>query len=67
MRCQTQVIHSIIERVAEGSLMTNAKLTDIYGLSPQGIFELAKDNWFVSMIFAGIGLVLGAVLGNFWG
>jgi hypothetical protein len=64
---KVDVIHTIIERVVEGSLKTNAKLTDIYGLTPQGIFELTKDNWLLSMIFAGIGLLLGAVLGNLLG
>jgi len=28
---------------------TNAKITDIYGLTPQGISEIAKDHWLATL------------------
>lgn len=61
---KVDIINTIVERTAEGSLKTNAKLTDIYGLSPQGIFELTKDNWLISIIFSVVGLFIGALLSN---
>lgn len=56
---KVDIIHDIINRAAEEKLKTKAKLFDIYGISPQGIFELAKDNWILSLIFAVIGLFIG--------
>jgi len=40
----------VIERILNDELKTNAKLKDIYGLSPQGIFQLIQDNWLASLI-----------------
>lgn len=59
---KVDIINAILERVAEGSLKTNAKITDIYGLNPQGLFELAKENWLISLIFSVLGLLLGALI-----
>jgi len=64
---KVDIINTIVERTAEGSLKTNAKFIEIYGLSPQGIFELAKDNWLVSIIFTVLGLIVGSVLSNLLG
>lgn len=59
---KVDIMNTIVERTAEGSLKTNAKFTDVYGLSPQGIFELAKDNWLIGVIFSLLGLLIGALL-----
>ena len=57
---KVDVFESIIKLTAEGQLKTKSKFNDIYGLSPQGIFELVKDNWLYSLIFFLISSFLGA-------
>jgi hypothetical protein len=57
---KVDVFHSIIDKLASGSLKTNAKWYEPYGLSPQAVFEAIKDHW----LYAIITLVLGAVLGT---
>jgi hypothetical protein len=47
---KVNVMENLLKLTAEEDLKTNAKLIDIYGLSPQGIFELIKDNWIYSSI-----------------
>lgn len=61
---KVDVIHIIAERTSDGTLKTNAKLKDIYGLTPQGIFELIKDNWFFALVATIIGILLGVVISN---
>jgi len=60
---KVDVFESIIKLTAEGQLKTKSKLKDIYGLSPQGIFELVKDNWLYSLIF----FLISAFLGSYFG
>lgn len=59
---KVDILNTILEKTAEGKLKTNSKLRDIYSLSPQGIFELAKDNWFFSVGFSVIGLIIGTLI-----
>lgn len=59
---KVDVIETILKRAAEGQLKTNATLRQIYGLTPQGIFELIKDNWLWSLIVSVIMLFLGLLL-----
>src|SRR5690554_495088 len=61
---KVDVFENIIKLTAEGQLKTKSKLTDIYGISPQGVFEMAKDNWLYSLIFFLISALLGAYLGK---
>lgn len=56
---KVDVIETILKRSAEGQLKTNATLPQIYGLTPQGIFELVKDNWLWSLIISIIMLIIG--------
>lgn len=39
---KVDIMHTITEKAASGVLKTNAKIKDMYGLSPQGIFKLMK-------------------------
>lgn len=63
---KVDVIHSIIERILNGELKTNAKLRDIYGLSPQGVFQLIRNYWLASLIVAIIFSLIGAYFGRFF-
>lgn len=58
------VFESIIKLTAEESLKTKSKLIDIYGISPQGLFELVKDHWIFNLITAIIFTLFGAYLGK---
>lgn len=58
------VFESIIKLTAEERLNTKSKLKDIYGISPQGLFELIKDHWIYSLIIFIISVFLGAYLGK---
>ena len=61
---KVNVIENILKLTAEDSLKTKSKLVEIYGLSPQGIFELAKDYWIFSLIMALIMSFLSVYLGK---
>lgn len=60
---KVDILHNIAERTVAGKLKTRAKLRDIYGLSPQGIFELIKDNWLFALIWTLVILIIGGILG----
>lgn len=60
---KVDVFECIIKLTAEESLVTKSKLKDIYGISPQGLFELAKDHWIYSLII----IILSALLGAYFG
>lgn len=47
---KVDVLEDILRRSAMGDLKTNSKITDIYGITPQGLFEIVKDNWLWSLI-----------------
>lgn len=64
---KVDVIESILKLTAEDSLKTKSKWKDIYGISPQGLFELAKDHWIYGLILFLISSVLGAYLGKLFG
>jgi hypothetical protein len=56
---KVDIIETILKRSAEGELKTNSTLRQIYGLTPQGIFDLIKDHWLWSLIVSIIMLFLG--------
>lgn len=64
---KVDIFENIIKLTAEGQLKTKSKLKDIYGINPQGVYELVKDNWLYSVIFFIISVFLGAYLGQLFG
>lgn len=56
---KVDVIENILKLTAENDLKTKSKLMDVYGLYPQGLFELAKDNWMYSLILIIITTLIG--------
>lgn len=56
---KVDTFETLLRFSAEGKLKTKAKLIDIYGISPQGLFELAKDYWLFSIVT----LILSTLLG----
>lgn len=61
---KVDVFENILKLSAEESLKTKSKLKDIYGINPQGLFELAKDHWVYSLGLIVISALLGAYLGK---
>lgn len=59
---KVDIIATIYEKVEDGSLQSNARFSDVYGYSPQGIFDLAKENWLLSSILSVIGILIGVVV-----
>src|SRR5690606_38982839 len=47
---KVDVLETILKLTAEESLIHKSRTRDIYGISPQGLFELAKDHWLYSLI-----------------
>jgi hypothetical protein len=60
---KVEVLDTIFDRILNHSLKTDGTLFDIYGLSPQGIFNLIKNNWLFHLITAALWLIIGAALG----
>jgi hypothetical protein len=61
---KVDVMENILKMTAEENLKTKSKLHDIYGINPQGLFELAKDHWLYSLILIGISAILGVIMTN---
>ena len=56
---------NILNASLDGTLITDSKWKDIYGISPQGIFEVCKDSWLFYLISNFVMLLLGVLLGYF--
>lgn len=61
------VIENILKLTAEEHFKTKSRWRDIYGLSPQGLFELVKDHWLYSLLLFIVAAVLGAFLSRLFG
>jgi len=57
-------MENILKMTAEDDLKTKSKLHDIYGINPQGLFELAKDHWQYSLILIVLSTILGIIVTN---
>lgn len=61
---KVDVIENILKLTAEERLKTKSKWRHIYGISPQGVFELVKDHWIYSLTLFIISVILGAYSGH---
>ena len=61
---KVDVFADLLERTIQNTLKTNAKWYQIYGLSPQGIFEFTQTNWMLQLFEYVITLLLGVFLGR---
>lgn len=59
---KVDVIDNILKLSAQENLKTNSTWKDIYGLTPQGIFDMTKDNWLAALILLVITIVAGVLL-----
>ncbi|MCL5130595.1 hypothetical protein [Algibacter sp. L4_22] len=61
---KVDVMENILKTTAEENLKTKSNLRDIYGINPQGLFELAKDHWLYSLILIVFSTILGILITN---
>jgi hypothetical protein len=59
---KVDILANILGRTLDGSLKTNAKWNEIYGLQPKVLGEVIKDHWFFRILGL-LGLILGLILG----
>lgn len=63
---KVDIYSNLLDRAVKGTLKTNAKWYEIYGITPQGIFEYCNSQWWIKIIWGIIILFLGAYLGSFF-
>ncbi|MEC0089867.1 hypothetical protein [Paenibacillus macquariensis] len=59
---KVDIFHTVLEKVDQGSLKTNSRFYQVYGLTPQGIFESVKDHWLYAIVNLIIGAIIGAII-----
>lgn len=59
---KVDVFADILTLAINNTLKVNAKWTEIYGISIQGIFNLCKDTWWIQIVWTIISMILGALV-----
>lgn len=54
---KVDVINSIFDRVAAGSLRTNSSWWSIYGFTPEAVAEWIKEHWLATIVTAVVGII----------
>lgn len=62
---KVDVFADLLNRAIQGTLKVKTKWYEIYGISPQGIFEFCQERWWIQLIMYILTLLLGALLGKF--
>lgn len=62
---KVDVFANLIDRTIQNTLKTNSKWYQIYGITPQGIFEFSQQNWLCRIGLWLLTLVAGVILGKF--
>ena len=57
---KADILANIFERVADGTIKTNSKWYEIYGLHPKVLVDLVKQHWLVSLL--GLVALIGSLL-----
>lgn len=60
---KVDIFNTIIEKLSNNNLKTNAKLKEIYGINLQGIHEMIKDKWYLSLMCWSITIVVSGIVG----
>ena len=61
---KVDVLANLLNRAISGTLKVKSKWWEIYGLSPQGIFEYIGNRWWAKILWTLASIILGAWLGN---
>lgn len=60
---KVDVLSNIVDRCANNTLKTNAKFIEKYGLTPQGIYYMIKDNWVAQLLVWAFSMVASGFVG----
>ena len=61
---KVDVFADLLNRAIQNTLKIKSKWYEIYGISPQGLFEFCHDRWWIQIILYIVTLLLGAVIGK---
>lgn len=64
---KVDIMENILKLTAEEDLKIESKFYEIYGISPQSIYEITKDNWLFSLIIFIISTTFGIILSKYFG
>lgn len=59
---KVDILQSLVERIIDNELLTNARWFDMYGISPQSIHVLIAEKWWASFIYSLVMIVIGGVI-----
>lgn len=59
-------ISNIVIMACENTLKTASSLKEVYGLHPQGIYEMLRERWWFGIGAFLLGVILGVVLEGIW-
>lgn len=59
---KVDILQSLVERIIDNQLLTNAKWFDIYGITPQSLHILIAEKWWASLIYTIIMIIVGGVI-----
>lgn len=61
---KVDVFANVLNRAINNTLKVNSKWTEIYGVSIRGVINFCKDTWWIQLIWTGVSMVLGALIGE---
>jgi len=59
---KVDALDSILDKAVDDSLKNKSNIFKIYGCTPQGLYEISKENWLMALSFAILGIILGIIL-----
>jgi len=62
---KVDIFSNLLNRAINGTLKVKSKWWEIYGISPQGIYESVTSKWWFQLIWTMVSLVLGAIVGHY--
>lgn len=64
---KVDVLANLLNRAMDGTLKVRSNWWQIYGLHPQGVYEVLTSKWWFQIIWTFVSLILGAMLGRLIG
>jgi hypothetical protein len=61
---KVDILHIIVDRIIDNELKTDSSLREVYGLTPQGFYELVKENWVYNLFIFLLGAAISGIIGN---
>lgn len=61
---KVDVFADLLNRAIQRTLLNNSKWYEIYGISPQGLFDYCRNNCWIQCVIYILTLLLGAIIGN---